>query len=190
MISSLRGRVTEVAADAVEIEVEGVGYLVRVPATTLGRMRLGDEVRILTEMVVREDSLSLYGFLTPVERALFRCLVGVTGVGPKLALAVIGHLKPDALQRAVATGDVALLTSVPGVGTRSAQRMILELKQQLGDFGPEPAAGAPQLAEVREVLLGLGYAPAEVAPVLDEVAAGEGGVEAMVRSALRALSRA
>ena len=189
MISSLKGQVGELTADAAEIEVGGVGYLVRAPATTLQRMRVGEEVRILTEMVVKEDSLSLYGFLTPGERALFRCLIGVTGVGPKLALAVIGHLKPDSVRQAVATGDVALLTSVPGVGTRSAQRMILELKQQLGEVAPEPAAGAPQLAEVREVLLGLGYAPAEVAPVLAEVASREGGVEAMVRSALRALSR-
>jgi Holliday junction DNA helicase RuvA len=140
-------------------------------------------------MVVREDSLAIYGFIASEERELFRCLIGVTGVGPKLALAVIGHLKPESLRRAVASGDVALLTTVPGVGARSAQRMILELKQQLGEVRSGAGAEVTNLAEVREALLGLGYGPAEVAPVLDQVATVEAGVEQMVKSALRALSR-
>ncbi|MDQ4149923.1 MAG: Holliday junction branch migration protein RuvA [Actinomycetota bacterium] len=190
MISSLSGRVAELTSDAVEIEVGGVGYLVRAPSPALAKMRPGERVRMLTHMVVREDGIFLYGFPTASERDLFLRLVSVTGVGPKLALSVIGHLKPELFRGAVASGNVALLTAIPGVGTRSAQRMIVELKEQLGDL---EAAGSPfgaELAEVREVLLGLGYGPSEVAPVLEEVATGVGDVEAMVRSALRALSRA
>lgn len=192
MISSLSGSVSELTAGAVEIDVAGVGYLVQAPASTLAGLGLQQGVRLLTHMVVREDSMAIYGFSTAEERELFRCLIGVTGVGPKLALAVIGHLKPESLRRAVASGDVALLTTVPGVGARSAQRMILELKQQLGEIHSGAGAGAEvtNLAEVREALLGLGYAPAEVAPVLDRVATAEAGVEQMVKSALRALSRA
>ncbi len=189
MISSLSGAVAEITSGAVEIDVSGVGYLVQAPATTLFKLRPGQKVRLLTHMVVREDSMTLYGFAAAEERELFRCLIGVTGVGPKLALAVIGHLKPEALRRAVASGDVALLATVPGVGNRSAQRMVLELKEQLGHLELGSSPGSPTLVEVREALLGLGYGPAEVAPVLDAVARDDAGVEDMVKSALRALSR-
>jgi holliday junction DNA helicase RuvA len=189
MISSLNGSVTAVTSGAAEVDVSGVGYLVQAAPTTLFKLKLGQRIRLLTHMVVREDSMTLYGFTDAEERELFRCLIGVTGVGPKLALAVIGHLKPDALRRAVASGDVALLTTVPGVGTRSAQRMVLELKDLLGNLESGFSPGTSNLAEVREALLGLGYGPAEVAPVLDSVAAENAEVEEMVKSALRALSR-
>ena len=189
MISSLKGVVTELSSGAVEIDVSGVGYLVQAPATTLFSLQPGQKVRLLTHMVVREDSLALYGFGSADERELFRCLIGVSGVGPKLALAVIGHLKPDALRRAVASGDVALLATVPGIGSRSAERMVVELKQQLGNLEVGLSPYASHLAEVREALLSLGYAPSEVAPVIEQVATDEAGVEGMVRAALRALSR-
>ena len=189
MISSVRGTVTEMAAGAVEVDVNGIGYLVQVSSSTLRSLRLGDKVRLLTQTVVREDSLSLFGFADMEQRELFRCLTGVTGVGPKLALAVLGHMKPDSLRRAVASSDVAALVEVPGVGKRSAQRILLELKPQLGisDSGLE-AAGS-KLAEVREVLVGLGYAPAELGEILDGLAPEKAEVEDLVKAALKALSR-
>lgn len=190
MISSVRGTVTELGAGSVEVDVGGIGYLVQVSASTLRILRLGEKVRLLTQMVVREDSMALYGFPDMEQRELFRCFTGVTGVGPKLALAVLGHLKPDALRRAIASSDVDALVEVPGVGKRSAQRMILELKPQLGipDAGFESAGS--KLAQVREALIGLGYAPAELGEVLENLNRGEDReVEEMVKAALRALSR-
>lgn len=189
MISSVRGTVAELGAGSVEVDVNGIGYLVQVSASTLRNLGLGETVRLLTQMVVREDSMSLYGFPDMEQRELFRCLTGVTGVGPKLALAVLGHLKPDALRRAIASSDVDALVEVPGVGKRSAQRMILELKTQLGipDSGFDSAGS--KLAEVREALVGLGYAPAEFSEVLEGLATSDDEVEQMVKAALRALSR-
>jgi Holliday junction DNA helicase RuvA len=189
MISSVRGTITELGLGAVEVDVNGVGYYVAVSSSTIRNLRLGEKVRLLTQMVVREDSMSLYGFPDMEQRELFRCLTGVTGVGPKLALAVLGHLKPDALRRAIASSDVDALVEVPGVGQRSAQRMILELKTQLGipDSGFEVTGS--KLAEVREALIGLGYAPAELSEVLEKLADDEGPVEDLVKSALKALSR-
>lgn len=188
MISSVRGTITELGLGAVEVDVNGVGYYVAVSSSTLRNLRLGEKVRLLTQMVVREDSMSLYGFPDMEQRELFRCLTGVTGVGPKLALAVLGHLKPDALRRAIASSDVDALVEVPGVGKRSAQRMILELKTQLGIPDSGFQAAGSKLAEVREALIGLGYAPAELSEVLEKLASDEGEVEDLVKSALKALS--
>lgn len=188
MISSVRGTITELGLGAVEVDVNGVGYFVAVSSSTIRGLRLGEKVRLLTQMVVREDSMSLYGFPDMEQRELFRCLTGVTGVGPKLALAVLGHLKPDALRRAISSSDVDALVEVPGVGKRSAQRMILELKTQLGIPESGFEVGSSKLAEVREALIGLGYAPAELSEVLETLAADEGPVEDLVKSALKALS--
>lgn len=189
MISSVGGTISEIGLGAVEVEVGGVGYLVHVPSSTLASVRLGQKVRLLTQMVVREDSMSLYGFADMEQRELFRCLTGVTGVGSKLALAVLGALKPNALRRAVVSADVAALTSVPGVGKRSAERMILELKSQLGDLESSVSAGGSKIAEVREALLGLGYGYSELTEVLAGLADEDTGVEDMVKAALKALSR-
>lgn len=189
MISSVRGTVTELGPGAVEVDVSGVGYYVAVSSSTLRNLKLGEKVRLLTQMVVREDSMALYGFPDMEQRELFRCLTGVTGVGPKLALAVLGHLKPDALRRAITSSDVDALVEVPGVGKRSAQRMILELKTQLGVADSGFEVSGSKLAEVREALVGLGYAPAELAEILEKLGSDEGEVEDMVKAALRALSR-
>lgn len=189
MICSLTGMVAGIGQAAVEIDVQGVGYLVQAPSSTTGALRIGQRIRLLTQMVVREDSMALYGFADVEQRDLFRCLTAVTGVGPKLALAVLSHLSPLALSSAVASSDVAALTAVPGVGKRSAERMILELKSQIGTPGAGYPSGGSQVAEVRQALLGLGYAPAELSEVLAQVA-GEDGVEVMVKAALKALSRA
>ncbi|HVL50148.1 MAG TPA: Holliday junction branch migration protein RuvA [Actinomycetota bacterium] len=189
MISSVRGTVTELGLGAVEVEVNGVGYFVQVSSSTLRTLRLGEKVRLLTQMVVREDALSLYGFPDIEQRELFRSLTGVTGVGPKLALAVLGHMKPDALRRAIASSDVDALVEVPGVGKRSAQRMILELKSRLGIADSGYEASGSKLAEVREALIGLGYAPGELGEVLEGLSHEGDKIEDMVKAALKALSK-
>ena len=189
MISSLTGAIAEIGSGHVEVNVGGVGYLVHVPASTSAALRLGAQVRLLTQMVVREDSMSLFGFADSEQRELFRCLTGITGVGPKLALAVLGTLSPNALRRAVASSDVAALTAVPGVGKRSAERMIVELKSQLGSLEAVAAPVGSKLGEVREALLGLGYGYSELDEVLERLAGADAPVEELVKTALRTLAR-
>lgn len=190
MIASLAGSVSALAPAAVVIEVAGVGYLVHVPSSTLARLTAGDDVRLLTHLAHREDAMTLYGFESADERDVFQTLIGVNGVGPKLALAVLGSLAPDGLRRAVASQDVDALTQVPGVGKRGAQRILLELKERLAPHAATAEAPRSTLAEVREALLGLGYTPAELREVLERVPAGEDvPVEETLRAALRELSR-
>lgn len=189
MISSVTGVIAEIGVGAVEVDVQGIGYLVQVPSSTIAGLQLGRKIRLLTQMVVREDSMSLYGFPDMEQRDLFRSLTAVTGVGPKLALAVLGQLKPNALRRAVATSDVGALTAVTGVGKRSAERMVLELKTQIGIPDTGFVGGGSKLAEAREALVSLGYSPVELGEVLEKVAAEDGAVEDMVKAALKALSR-
>lgn len=189
MISSVHGTVTELGLSAVEVEVQGIGYLVQVPASTIRTLVLGQRVRLLTQMVVREDSMAIYGFTDMEQRDVFRCLTTVTGVGPKLALAILGHLRTDALRRAIVVGDVDTLVLVPGVGKRSAQRMILELKPQFGSGDSQLESSGSKLAEVRDALIGLGYCAEELGEILERVALEDGEVADMVKSALKALSR-
>lgn len=189
MIASLSGVVASVAGGAAVLEVGGVGYLVQAPAGVLAGLVPGRPARLLTYMVVREDSLTLYGFAAAGQRDLFQTLIGIGGVGPKIALAILSVFDPDALRLAVAAGDADALTAVPGVGKRSAQRILLDLKERLdvdGDLGGPPSA---RVAEVREALVALGYAPSELRGVLERVAGSDGPVEEMVRAALRELSR-
>lgn len=177
MIASVRGPVVEVALDHVVIDCAGVGYRVLATPDTLSRMRRGDEITLLTSMIVREDSMTLYGFTEPDARALFALLQTVTGVGPRLAMATLAVLEPDALRWALADSDVKALTSVPGIGKRVAERLVVELRDKVdrpvadaaGGAGARPVGVAGQVAEA---LVGLGFtaAPAEkaVAAVLAE----------------------
>lgn len=190
MIAHLAGTVAVAGLGEVILDVGGVGYRVLVPPGEV-RASVGEAVTLHTHLAVREDAMTLYGFADPGARALFEILLGVTGVGPKLALAAIGTLGADGLRRAVVAEDVAALTVVPGVGKKSAQRMILELGERLGSVEavPSAAAGAASpdpRAEVREALAGLGYAAGEVQAALE--AAGEASdPEELLRRALRAL---
>jgi Holliday junction DNA helicase RuvA len=147
----------------------------------------GERARLLTHLVVREDSLSVYGFRTADQRDLFQVLLGITGVGPKLALAVLSALEPSGLRGAVAAGDVDALTAVPGIGRRGAQRMLLELRDRLDIVVDEAAVPGAALAEVRAALAGLGYAPAELRGVVEAVAVPGASAEDMVRAALKQL---
>jgi Holliday junction DNA helicase RuvA len=195
MIASLRGRLAEALPDGAVIEVGGVGYRVFLTPKVLAGLPRDGEVLVHTVTYVREDTLALYGFATVDERRAFEQLLGATGVGPKLALAVLSVHSPDALRRAVAAGDVDALTLVPGVGRKGAQRLLLELKGRLGDGEPEPpveTAGRPAYAEVREALGALGYGPAEIRAALAALPADAGALatEELLRLALRGLGTA
>src|SRR5258708_8228564 len=141
MIASVRGEVLEVALDHVVIEAAGVGYRVNATPSTLATLRQGTEARLITAMIVREDSQTLYGFCDVETRDLFLTLLSVSGVGPRLAMATLAVRDAQALRKALADSDVTALTRVPGIGKRGAERMVLELRDKVGPVGAP--AGAP-----------------------------------------------
>ena len=207
MIAHVGGSVVAVAPDGAVIEVGGVGLLVQCTPGTLAGLRLGEHARLATSLVVREDALTLYGFATDDERNTFELLQTASGVGPRLAQAMLAVLTPDALRRAVAAEDLATLTSVPGIGRKGAQRIVLELAGRLGapaDVGIPRAAGSavpagPQWQEqVRAGLLSLGWqgreadqAIAAVEPDLAPATEDPADIDIAValRAALRVLGR-
>ena len=203
MIASVRGRVASIGAEAAVVEVGGVGLAVQCTPATLARLRPGEPAALATSLVVREDALTLYGFADDDERAVFEQLQSVTGVGPRLAQALLAVHAPDDLRRAVATDDHAALTRVPGVGRKGAQRLVLELKDKLGPARAASAAAAELPAprgatawreQLQSALLGLGWSPRDAEDALRAVAPLADGhdapdVAALLRAALRSLSR-
>jgi Holliday junction DNA helicase RuvA len=191
VIGSVRGSVLERAATGeVLVEVGGVGYRVLVPASAMPALDPGAAAFLFTHLHVRDDAMVLYGFPTREERDTFEVLVGATGVGPKLALAILSVHSPAALRRALLDDDVDALTLVPGVGKRTAQRLLVELKARLDvpDFeGVEQAAPPTARGEVRGALAGLGYEPEEIRDVLAQLE-GDGPVEDLLRDALKLLA--
>ncbi len=188
MIASVRGEVLEIALDHAVIEAAGVGYKVMATPSTLATLRRGDQARLITAMIVREDSQTLYGFADADARDLFATLIGVSGVGPKIALATLAVYDATALRQALADGDVAALTRVPGIGKRGAERMILELRDRIG---ASPGAGGPTVAgplgvrgPVVEALVGLGFPAKQAEEACDKVLADD--PEANTSTALRA----
>ena len=195
MIAGVRGEVLEIGLDHAVVEVGGVGLAVHATPATLARLRRGEQARMATSLVVREDSLTLFGFADADERDLFILLQTVSGVGPRLALATLAVLDPDALRRALADGDATALTRVPGIGRKGAERMVLELRDKV--VAPAPArpaitASGPR-GQVVEALLGLGFPakPAEQAVdvVLAENGHAAGDASAVLRAALTHLGR-
>jgi Holliday junction DNA helicase RuvA len=193
MIAFLTGRVVGKTASYVLLDVAGVGYRLLMSTRSLSALPpAGDDVTVHTYLHVREDELTLYGFENEDERALFEKLIGVSGVGPKVALAILSSVAPDALRSAVAREDVGLLSSVPGIGKKTAQRLILELKDKLDvpDLGPGATAGSSlAAAEARDALLFMGFSPAEAAVVLRD-AAPSATTEELLKAALKALGGA
>ncbi len=196
MIASVRGRVLDLRLDAVVVEVGGVGLLAYATPATLAGLRIGQEAALATSLVVREDALTLYGFADADEREVFEAVQTVSGVGPRLALAMLAVHSPDALRRAVATEDLAALQRVPGIGRKGAQRIVLELGDRLGAAAGtpgEPAVATDHRGTVVEALVGLGWnsraAEDAVAGVVpdDAGAVGEQDVAAVLRAALRSL---
>jgi holliday junction DNA helicase RuvA len=193
MIERLKGTVAAVSGDAVVVDVAGVGFQADVSAVTMRDVpKVGGDVVLFTHLHVREDALQLFGFSTEEERELFRLFIGVSKIGPKLALAALGSRRPPELKRAVASGDVALFSSVPGIGKKTAERIILELKDkvvelaglQTGLAGAHAAArddGAVPLA--RAALVELGYTQTEADRLLADLDA-DLPAETLVREAL------
>ena len=188
MIASIRGEVLDVALDHVVIEAAGVGYKLMATPSTLATLRRGSEARLITAMIVREDSQTLYGFPDSDARDLFLTLLGVSGVGPKIALATLAVYDAPALRQALADGDVTALTRVPGIGKRGAERLVLELRDKIGPVGAAASSTAVNGHAVRgpvvEALVGLGFAAKQAEEAIDKVMANE--PEATTASALRA----
>jgi Holliday junction DNA helicase RuvA len=201
VIASVHGTVRAVRLDAAVLEVGGVGLLVQATPATLAGLRVGQAATLFTSLVVREDALTLFGFAEDDEREVFEVLQTVSGVGPRLALAMLAVHTPDGLRRAVAGEDLAALKRVPGIGHKGAQRIVLELADRLGAPAPvgvpggSAAAAAPadRRDQVVDALVGLGWnQPAAQAPdatVLDgsEEPVGEAEVAGVLRAALRTL---
>jgi holliday junction DNA helicase RuvA len=188
MIAFLDGEIADKRGSQVVLDVGGVGYDLLVPTSTLASLpAVGRRARVHTRLIVRDDAMLLYGFGTPDERELFDLLTGVTGVGPKVALAFLSSLAPDAIRRAVVAGDVAALTVVPGVGKKVAQRVVLDLRDRLGGEG-DLVVGGP-LADVREALLALGLTPQEASTALNGIEVEERGVDELLKAALQRVGR-
>jgi holliday junction DNA helicase RuvA len=202
VIAFVRGRVQALTLTGAVIEVGGVGIQVWCAPGTLAALRVGDEATLPTSLVVREESLTLYGFASVDERDVFELLQTASGVGPKLAQAMLAVHDPDALRRAVSTEDLATLTAVPGIGRKGAQRIVLELKDRLGPpvaAIPTTADGrraaAPWRDQVHTALVGLGWSARDSDAAIDKVAADVAGddevdVAAVLKAALRTLSKA
>ncbi|HEX2057502.1 MAG TPA: Holliday junction branch migration protein RuvA [Actinomycetota bacterium] len=191
MIGFLRGKVVAKTPDGCFLDVAGVGYRLACSATTVAALPTeGAETRLWTHLHVREDVLALFGFATESEQRIFEALLGVTGVGPKVALQVCSAFTPDALRKALVTDDVASISSVPGIGKKTAQRMVIDLKEKLALPDLEVVGARPDtLAKARSALENLGYSPGEVRVALNEATpADEASVEDIVKSALRVLA--
>jgi holliday junction DNA helicase RuvA len=202
MIATVRGTVAAVSLDSAVIEVGGVGILVHAAPGTLAALVVGQPAQLSTSLVVREDSLTLFGFLTDDERSTFELVQTVSGIGPRLALAMLAVHEPDGLRRAVATDDLVALTRVPGIGRKGAQRLVLELKDRLGPPGlasaratHSPSTETGDRTQVRDALVGLGWSAKAADEALDQVlaetdeTAAPADVAALLRAALRLLGR-
>lgn len=202
MIAFVRGTVAALELNAAVLDVAGVGYRVQATPQTLGELRVGDLATLPTSLVVREESLTLYGFGDAEERDVFEILQTASGVGPRLAQAILAVHRPDQLRQAVTSEDLTALTKVPGIGKKGAQRIVLELKDKLTGVGATvtPVADAdrqPWREQVRSGLTGLGWSTKEAEAALESVSglaeeqAADGGVDvgALLRAALKSLSK-
>ena len=200
MIGSIQGSVGFLGSDFCLIETAGgVGYRVFMPAAHLAQLAFGAHVQVHTHTAVREDAILLYGFLSQEYYALFELLLGVSGVGPKMALGILSAVKPEAFYLAVQSRDVKTLTKLPGVGKKTAERMLLELKDKVGSvsgeagnyFGESVAAGGSgAVAEAMEALASLGYSNSEIMPVLKQIPdADKLSGEEVLRQALKLFAK-
>lgn len=201
MIASVAGVIASIGADTAVVEVGGVGLSVHCAPATLSAMRVGQAARLATSLVVREDSLTLFGFADDDERQLFELLQTASGVGPKLALAALAVHPPQALRAAIAHADISVLTQVPGIGKKGAERLVLELRDKVGPVSAVPVqggrGGSSQLAwteQVRQGLVGLGWSAAQadqaVAAVAETVDGEVPPVPTLLRQAIRLLGKA
>ncbi len=195
MYGFIKGVAEEVEGDAVYVNAGGVGYELHVSTQTLGQVKMGEKVKLYTRLWVREDALILYGFYDKVERDMYDRLITVSGVGPRVALAILSGMTADAVAMAVLADDVAAFSKVPGIGKKIAQRLILELRGKLekadfsiGSFSPAQAPAGSAAQEALAALVALGYTASEAAQAVG-AAASESTVEDIVRLALRQLDQ-
>ena len=190
MIGSVRGRIVSKTPPQLLVEAGGLGYELETPMSTFFHLpAVGEEVRLLTHLVVREDAHVLYGFGTEDERRLFRSLIKVSGVGPKIALALLSGISVEAFALCVQTGDVAALIKVPGIGRKTAERLVVEMRDRLETGGAAAASavplGASPEAEAFGALVALGYKPAEATRLLKAAGPGTHSTEELIRRALK-----
>ena len=193
MISSVNGIVLEIRPDALVVALGGVGLLVMASPDVISTAKLGEPIALHTSLVVREESLTLFGFSSSDSRELFELIQGVSGFGPRLAFTILSCLSADQLRIAIATGDVARLTKTPGVGAKGASRLILELKDRIGHTTSAQSALADWEHQVEQALVGLGWSAKDSANVITtlrtEYSAGESTVPEMLKQALQLLGR-
>jgi Holliday junction DNA helicase RuvA len=201
MISSVAGTVAKIGVDQAVVEVGGVGLQVLCTPHALANLRTGSQGRLATSLVVREDSLTLYGFADDEERDLFELLQTASGVGPKVARAIVAVLSPDEVRRAISTGDLATLTRVPGIGRKGAEKLVVELRDRIGAIGTTSLNGVPAAAkmaeapwrtQVRAGLVSLGFTGKDIDGAIDAVAPADGSdpdVSQALRGAIQRLGR-
>ncbi len=195
MIGSLRGRIAAKAPPQLTVEVAGVGYEVEAPMSTFFHLpAVGAEVHLLTHLVVREDAHMLYGFATEDERRLFRALIKVSGVGPKIALALLSGVSVTEFNQSVQAQDTGALTRVPGIGRKTAERLIVEMRDrlvtpQLSSGVPGETVNASPANEAYDALIALGYRPAEATRLLKAAGPGTHSTEELIRRALQSAVR-
>ena len=203
MIGRIRGVLLDKQAPDILVDVQGVGYEIQAPMSTIYQLPpVGKEVVLHTHLVVREDAQLLYGFFSLQERSMFRSLIKVSGVGPKMALAILSGMAVDEFARTISNGDIAALTRMPGVGKKTAERLVVEMKDRLSDWGGElpPVdlpAGAPKgerqlTQEAETALIALGYKPQEAARLISSALKGNPQItrsEELIRLALRSVAQ-
>ncbi len=195
MIGAVRGRIASKTPPQLTVDVGGLGYELEAPMSTFFHLPpVGSEVSLLTHLVVREDAHVLYAFATEEERRLFRSLIRVSGVGPRIALALLSGMSVAAFTRCVQSEDVAALTHVPGVGRKTAERLIVEMRDRLSAPAPPPGSAAAPVSDSPEgeafgALVALGYRPAEATRLLKAVEPGTYTTEELIRRALQSAAR-
>ena len=193
MIGRVQGKILEKNSHQVVVDVQGLGYEVEIPLTTFFHLgENGSEVMLYTHLVVREDAHLLFGFSTVSERELFRALIKVNGVGPKLAVAILSGVDVKAFSRCIQNNDVKALTSLPGVGKKTAERLIIEMRDRLpalaDGFLPSAQRAPAVVADAEAALIGLGYKPQEAARALAQIEDQDVSVERLIRQALKSLA--
>lgn len=199
MIYSLTGTIAEKNVDSIVMDVQGVGFFVAMPSTVVGALpAVGKSCTVYTHMNIKEDAMDLYGFTDKTMRSLFRMLLGVSGVGPKVALAMLSYLNPTQILVAISAGDHKAFTKCPGIGPKLAQRMVLELKDKVGKGGelsdigelPVAAAAAPSGGDMQkaiQALVGLGYSQSEAAAAVSRQPQ-DASLEELIRLSLKTLA--
>ncbi len=194
MIGFLRGVLSAKQPPSLLLDVGGVGYEVSAPMSTFYQLPdVGTQVMIFTHLIVREDAHALYGFASEAERGLFRALIKVNGVGPRMALGILSGLSAEEFSRCIQQGDAPSLQRLPGIGKKTAERLIIEMRDRLPDSGTAalPAADIAQdpVREATEALLALGYKPQEAGKLLKQIESGAETVEDLIRLALKAAGK-